>query len=541
MGRGLVLTTRMPRRLHLINPRYRFKHYAAQAEMARLLGRQKMQVPLQLPLLAALTPPSWQVRIIDDETDPLPAEVPALAGITTLSATSGRAYELAALYRARGAKVVLGGSYVTFMVEEALQHADSVVVGEAEETWPRLLADAAVGRLQRVYRADAPPPFHTSPPPRWELLDKRQMMSVGVETSRGCPFDCAFCMVHTMFGRKMRLRAPEDVVREIRAAPLKRLFFVADNFALRKGYARELVGQLRGLGISWVCQTGIDIADQPDLLQAMAEAGCISILIGFESLNPAVMGGFRKNQDHLSRYAEVVRRIHAQGMHVLASFVVGFDADELSAFDRIREFVEANDIVYPMLNVLSVSPGSPIHARLAKAGRLGSLPAEYRNGMFPCVHYYRMGQRELLEKYFQTLRALFSTESFRARALRLFGAGGFRREAVDSVPLLEKVTTSATVLRRFLLGRDRAKRDLFLKLLALARQGGLAMDKLVLFLLTMQAFQDFLGTADGYLDEVRATLARTDQGPWLASHPDDPPLLVGEDCGHSTGTDADPG
>ncbi len=527
----------MQKRLQLVNPRYRFKHYAAQAELARLLGRETMQVPLQLPLLAALTPPGWRVRIVDDECEPLPGEAPDLAGITTLSATSGRAYELAAIYRARGAKVVLGGSYATFMVEEALAHADSVVVGEAEEVWPRLLADAAAGRLERVYRASAPPAFRASPPPRWDLTRAGRMMSVGVETSRGCPYACAFCMVHTMFGRRMRLREPEDVVREIRTLPLRRLFFVADNFALRKSYARELVARLKPLGLSWVCQTSIDIADEPELLAAMAEAGCLSILIGFETLNPAVMEGFRKNQDHLARYAEVVRRIHAHGIHVLASFVVGFDADDLSSFDRVREFVEANDILYPMLNVLSVSPGSPIHARMASAGRLGDLPAEYRNGMFPCVHYYRMGQRELLEKYFQTLRALFATESVRARALRLFRSGAFRREGTGGVPLREKVTTSATVLRRFAFTRDAGKRALFLELMGMARRHELAMDKLVLFLLSVASFQDFLGTADGYLDEVRATLAQSDLGPWRDTHPDDPPLLLGEECGHPAGAE----
>jgi radical SAM superfamily enzyme YgiQ (UPF0313 family) len=521
------------RHLLLVNPRFRFKHYAAQAELARLVGKRLMQIPLQLPLLAALTPPGWRVRIADDETERLPERPrPDLVGITTLHATSARAYEIAARYRALGSKVVLGGSYATFRVEEALQHADCVVAGEAEEVWPRLLADLEAGRLQRVYRAETPPAFRTSPPPRWDLVKPGQMLSVGVETSRGCPYGCPFCMVHTMFGRKVRYREPEDVVRELRAAPHRRLFFLADNFALKTGYARELVERLKPLGFTWVCQASIDIVDHPELLDAMAEAGCLSILIGFESLNPSVTAILQKNVDHFKRFGDAVRAVHARGILVLASFVVGFDADRLDAFDRILEFTEQHDVVFPMINILSAAAGTLIHERMAQAGRLCDLPADYRNGMFPCVHYLRMGQRELLDKYFDTLRALYAPAAVRTRAVRLFSSGAFQREAKDVVPLGEKITTSATVLRRYLLTRDPAKRGLFLELMKLARTKRLAMDKLVLFLLSMEGIQDFLREANGYLPEVRAALARTDQGPWIDRHPDAEPILVGEECAH---------
>lgn len=520
------------RRIYLISPRYKFSHYAAQRELCRLLGKHRISPPGALPLVAALTPPGWEVRIIDDENQPLVLEPrPDLVGITTLSATSERCTEIAAIYRALGIPVVFGGPWATFRTEEALQHADHVVVGEAEGAWQRLLGDLERGKAARIYRNDELPAFRTSPIPRWDLCDIEHTMTVAVETSRGCPFACQFCVVHKMFGRTMRFRDPDDVVREIRAAPIKRIFFVADNFAIDKEYARALVRKLMPLRISWVCQTSIQVADDPEFLREMAAAGCISVLIGFESLNKAALRGVRKTHNRIETFERAIRNVHAAGMHVLASFIVGFDEDTLETFSVIRDFVERNDLVFPMINSMSVAPGTAIYERMAQEGRIEVVEPAFRNGIFPCMHYFNFSQREMLDEFFATLFALFDWQSITRRAVRLFSRGEFSRPSTEQVSLAEKIRTSAVVLRRFALSRDPHKRALLGELLRLIRQGKLAPDKAIIFLLDMQAFSDFLADARSYLPEVRARVGRIDQGPWRArSRPGSVVVSVFEGC-----------
>jgi radical SAM superfamily enzyme YgiQ (UPF0313 family) len=522
-------------RLYLINPRFKYKHYAAQHELSRLVGKKRMTIPVQLPLLAALTPSSWDVEIIDDETDELVYRpLPDLVGISTVSATMGRVCEIADSYRSRGARVVLGGVYATYRPEVCLEHADHVIVGEAEGAWQRFLADFEGGTARQIYKNEEPPAFKRSVVPRWDLIDVASTMTVSVETSRGCPFDCDFCVVNKMFGHKMRFREIDDVIREIEAAPINRVFFVADNFALRKRYARELVRRLEPLKITWICQTSIQVADDPQFLREMADAGCSAMLIGFESLNAAALTGVKKHHNHIEEFERAIAAVHAVGIHVLASFIVGFDEDTLETFDVIEEFVERNDLLFTMMNILSIAPGTALFERMAVAGRVNAVESAYRNGIFPCMDYNNFSQRELFDRFFEVTTRLFSWERLSERALRLFSRGSFHRTGPEDVPTSEKISVMASLTRRFLFSPNAAKRRLFIELMKMVRLGTVAPDKVALFLLNMEAFNQFFREAEVALPAVRARIDAVDRGPFRARRVNDgaadgasPPLAVG--------------
>jgi radical SAM superfamily enzyme YgiQ (UPF0313 family) len=503
---------KQPRTLFLINPAFKYKHYGAQDELSRLMGKKKMSIPLALPLIAALTPSHYRIRIIDDETDTIAwDEKPDLVGITTLVSTIDRAYVIADRFRSNGVPVVMGGPFATFMSDEALLHADAVVVGEAEGSWQALLSDFENGKMDRVYSQKAPSGFNTSPIPRWDLVKTDDLMTLGVQASRGCPYNCEFCLVNKMFGHRMRYRDPDDVIDEIKALPLKKVFFVDDNLTIKKKFAKELIKKLRPLSISWVCQCSIDVADDDELLSDMAESGCLSILIGFESLRPESLKETHKTHNRVEEYGKAIAKIHSFGINVLASFVVGFDADTTADFDHIVAFAEENNVLYTMLSVLAAAPGTDLYQRMEDENRLVDCPRDFINGAFPCMRYKHFSQTEILEKYFSTLRKLQNFSSLRKRALALFETGAFAKSGIsEKVCLSDKISTSALLVRRFLFSSDKEKRALFKDLFGLIRKKKVSAEAVVVFLLSMQAIRDYLDNSSLFLEEVRQTAARMD-------------------------------
>ncbi|HMD67484.1 MAG TPA: cobalamin-dependent protein, partial [Chitinivibrionales bacterium] len=254
-------------RLLLINPFAEIKQFIANIGFAKLIGKRAGTTPLALPLLAALAPAHWDVRIIDEELEAITPGIAAdLVGITALTTTIDRAYRIADSFRARGIKVVMGGPTVTCNPDEALTHADCVVVGEAEHVWNDLLDGAEHGTLKKVYQSAAPAGYKHSPVPRWDLIDTEKIAALSVQVSRGCPFCCDFCLVSQLFGRTMRYRDIDDIMAEIQSLPKKTLFFVDDNLTANKEFARALMKRLAPLGVLWIAQVSIEIADFPDLL-----------------------------------------------------------------------------------------------------------------------------------------------------------------------------------------------------------------------------------------------------------------------------------
>jgi radical SAM superfamily enzyme YgiQ (UPF0313 family) len=500
--------------LLLVNPRAEIKQFASNVGFTRLIGKKAGTTPLALPLLAALTPAHWDVRIIDEELEPIPADIcPDLVGITALSTTIDRAFAIADSFRCRGIKVVMGGPTVTYGPDAALAHADSIVAGEAEHVWRDLLMAVENGTLQRIYSSPIPVVYINSPVPKWNLINVRDLAALPVQVSRGCPFRCDFCLVSRMFGQTMRYRDLDDIIAEVESLPKKTLFFVDDNLTANKEFAGKLMKRLAPLGVSWIAQVSIEIAGFPDLLADMAAAGCMHVLVGLESVNEASLGEAHKRQNNISRYAGAIRKINESGIQVNASMIVGFDNDTLDEFDKIREFADAANLWYINLNILDAIPGTALHSRIVAEGRWCNRSNELTGGMFPTIRYKHMSQVDLFDRYFQTIKTMYSWSDIGPRIIRLFSTGWFLRpERNSDISTFDKVQMSLRMLCRFLVRGESAKRRVFLALFDLVRRKKVAPEKVVFFLLTVEGIYRLFSEIEPLLPAWRARIAAQDSG-----------------------------
>ena len=332
--------------------------------------------PLALATLAALTPPSIEVSFSDDQIRPIriPADLKEvdLAAISVLSKTAHRAYEIADAYRERGIKVVLGGIHPTTVPEEALGHADAVVIGEAEGIWPQILEDLEAGRLQRIYRQEGLIDLSQSPIPRREIFKPYRLRYVPVDvvqTTRGCPFHCDFCTVNPVFGSRYRMREVASVVAEIETLHRPGLLFADDNVIGNVPYFRRLFSELAPLKLRWIGEASLAGLEDEENLRILEKSGCKALFIGFESLS-AELKSVGKVQNHPERYEEIIRRLHDHGIIAYAAFMFGFDFDDPSVFERTVEFAIANKIILAQFAILTPYPGTPLYARLQAEGRL---------------------------------------------------------------------------------------------------------------------------------------------------------------------------
>ncbi|MBN1198359.1 MAG: B12-binding domain-containing radical SAM protein [Bacteroidales bacterium] len=509
------MTTSKPYTLFLLSPRQRFINYPAHSELAKIFGKRRFMIPLALPTIAALTPDHYAIHIFDEEIEKIPDHpIPDIVGITTLAATASRAFELGDHYRKMGAIVVYGGPYASFQSEKALQHGDTVVVGEAEVLWAMVLEDFEQGKLKSIYSSPSYVDYRRSKPPRWDLVNMKRIFQVAIQVSRGCPFNCDFCLVTKTFGRKMRYRDIDNIVEEIRAAPSKYFFFVDDNLTINKRYANELMEAIKPLKISWGCMCSIDVARDDELLKAMADAGCFNILIGFESLNPDSLDASNKHHNRRGTiYEEAIRKIHAHGIHINASFVVGFDNDTLEEFDRIFDFTLKHHLPNVNLHLLNAPPGSDIYTRYQLEGRLMNCNPELGVGHFPTIHYMKMSQIELFDKYMETIKRLYSFDTVLQKARTLFSEGTFTREGGEISGWM-KARLSWITIKEFLFTTDSKKRELFFLIIHLIRTDKIAIDKGLGFLLTMLGYNRHILEHQRHMDIYRKLVIEQDQGAW---------------------------
>jgi len=328
--------------------------------------------PLALPLLAAITPPEIEVRLIDEAVEDVDLNLDAdLVGLSAITASASRAYALADHFRSRRIPVVMGGVHPSTLPEEALEHCDSVVIGEAENTWARVLQEAGQGRLQRIYKDPAPVSLENLPAPRWDLLRaKRYFIPQNVQVSRGCPMACSFCSVSSYFGRSQRSRPIPQVIEEVKALPRKLFIFVDDNIAGEPDTAKELFAAMIPLKKKWVGQCSLSIADDEELLDLATRSGCLGLLIGFESISPEVLRSIGKGINLRHKYEEAISRIHARSIHIQGSFIFGFDGDTLEGIRSTVEFVKRNRLTGVNYCHLTPFPGTKLFAELEREGRI---------------------------------------------------------------------------------------------------------------------------------------------------------------------------
>lgn len=352
---------------------------------------------MRLSVMAALTPGAFRVRLVDETFEPVPyGRGAALALIVGLTHHAPNMYAIADRLRAGGTAVVLAGMHVSAVPDEAARHADAVLVGEGEAVWPRVLDDFAAGRLRARYDG-WPADLDTLPPPRRDLLNLRfYHPGQVIETSRGCPVGCSFCGVGRFFGAAYRTKSPETVAREVMQLfgprPLqakwktwlgrhwhpdipyfveKRLLYVMDsNFAGDLRHARAMCRVFAGADIRWYGHMSLNAARDEDLLDRMADSGCLSVNLGFESLSQAAIDAMGKGSNRVTEYATAIRRIHDRGMGIMGTFIVGFDQDTPEVFERIAAFALEHRLETAFTLILTPLPGTGLGERLAAEGRI---------------------------------------------------------------------------------------------------------------------------------------------------------------------------
>lgn len=502
--------------IYIILPNQKYVNYYGQTELAKMLGKKKFMLPLSAPMIAAITPPEYEVKIFDEEVEDIPSQLPDLVAISALATTATRGYALGDYYRARGIKVAMGGPYVSFMIDEALAHCDSVIVGEAEGLWEEFLQDFEQGKLKQVYHASAYCDFKMIAAPRWDLVNMKKVFQVGVQISRGCPYKCEFCLVTKLFGNKMRYRDWDNVVEELKSLPVRKVLFVDDNLTANKRRAHELMALLQPLNISWGCMSSIEIANDEKLLREMSDAGCFNILIGFESLNAGSLNETNKKQNRDAEiYEEAIRKIHNQGIHITASFVIGFDNDTPEEFEKLYQFTQRTGLCYINFNILGAPHGTELYHRLKSEGRVYDNNPDMMGGLFPSIHYMKMSQRELFDNYLNTLTRMFSFASLYEKAKIVFGQGNFVYPYKDGKPKLGFILSMLwKLVYHYFFEQEAYKKKLFHYIISLIRNKKVARDMGLSFLLSMISYNRHIKQLHRDAPHYRELIKQYDKGSW---------------------------
>jgi len=338
----------------------------------RNIGKVFYLPQMALALLASLTPPDIDISITDELVQPIDFDKEAdLVGITVNTETAVRAYEVADEFRSRGVPVVLGGIHPKVAQNEAIQHANALVLGEAEGIWTQLLEDFRNGSLKTFYRSDMFPSLENSPPPRREIFQRNKYDTINlVQTSRGCPYACHFCSVSTLYGEGVRLRSVDDVIAEIKTLKGNKLFFVDDNIVGRTGYAKQLFTRLIPLKMKWVGQASVTVANKEEMLKLLHKSGCQGLFVGFETTSIDSLKQVGKIQNVNNNYFESIKKLHDNGILLLGSFIVGFDSDDKSCFERLLEFAVKSKIDIVNLCILTPYPGTALYEKMKEEKRL---------------------------------------------------------------------------------------------------------------------------------------------------------------------------
>jgi radical SAM superfamily enzyme YgiQ (UPF0313 family) len=369
-----------PMRVHLIT---------AESPGSRRLRRGRLiQFPqLTMPLIAALTPREHQVSHTDEIVEPARFDAPAdLVGITAPTPSALHAYDLAREFRRRGVPVVIGGPHATALPEEAARHADAVVVGEAEDTWPRVLDDARRGRLEQVYVSTRQAPLAGMPMPRWDLIKGRRYGKSVTIATRGCPHRCDYCSIPLLYGPgTFRCRPIDEVVREVASSPTRAVVFWDDNIGARPRYAKDLFRALAPLRKWWTSQCTATAASDEELIALAARSGCKALFLGFESISQASLAATNKRHNRVDDYRRLIALLHRYGIAVHLGIMFGFDQDDRGIFRRTAEFLDEARVDVATVSMVVPMPGTPTFRRLCRDGRILTTDWSKYDGKKHCV------------------------------------------------------------------------------------------------------------------------------------------------------------
>jgi radical SAM superfamily enzyme YgiQ (UPF0313 family) len=328
--------------------------------------------PLNLGVLAALTPRDVNVVMYDDRCEPIPYHLPTdLVAITVETYTARRSYEIAAEYRRRGVPVIMGGFQPTFAPDECAAHADSLFIGDAETLWATVIDDARKGALKPLYTAPPGRP-QTGVMTRRDIYEGKGYLPISLmQFTRGCRFVCDFCAVTKYFDRQHFIRAIDETLREIESQNRKLVFFVDDNIASNAQALKELCRALIPMRINWVSQASLDITADREAMALMAESGCLGHIMGFESITKASIKEARKapNIGKFDTYETQIAILRDYGFQTWAAFTLGYDHDTVDSVRATLDFALKNRFTFAAFNILMPYPNTPLYDRLSQEGR----------------------------------------------------------------------------------------------------------------------------------------------------------------------------
>jgi len=388
--------------------------------------RRSTSVPkLNLSLLAAYADDLFDVRIIDETVEDIDFDVKAdLVAITVLTLVANRAYEIAAEFSQRGAKIVMGGFHISFFPEEAAAHADALVMGEAEGVWEQLLKDFLEGKIKTCYQREIPHSLVGLRKPRLDLVKKENYSAPNVmETARGCPNRCAYCSVARFWGYRYRFRPVHEVIDEIRSMPPGDIVFVDDNIIGSPVRARELFKAMIPLKRKWSSQADMKLAKDPELLELCAKSGCQWLFMGIESINSQNLKDMGKSRvNKVKEYKESIGAIQKAGINVFGSFIFGFDHDDRTIFDHTVQFCEDNRLQAANFYIFVPLPSTSLFDTMEKEGRILDRDWSHYDGNHVVFQPQLMTPKDLLEGYLHAYRSFYSISSIIKRTFK------FRRD-----------------------------------------------------------------------------------------------------------------
>lgn len=380
--------------------------------------KRRMSPSIALLVLASITSNEHEVYIEDENVCRLNLnDRPDFVGISVNVDTSKRAYQIATIYRSKGIPVILGGIHASANPEEALQFADSVCIGEAENLWQDILHDVQKGQLHQQYYNSNPTDLVKFPIPKWSLIERTKYLYNNIViTSRGCPFTCEFCYnsceyIHHSF----RNRPIENVVEEIKKLGTKQVMFVDDNFIGNVSWTKDFLRAIKPLGLKWHAAVSVNAGSHLDLLDEMQESGCQSLFIGFETINKHSIQSVNKHQNNIDVYEKFIGEIHSRGIMVNASMVFGFDHDYPDVFQYTLDWLIKNKIETMTAHILTPYPGTKIHKKFVQAGRITDFDSTHYNTSHVVFSPQNLTREELYNGYIWIYKEFYSFKNILKR------------------------------------------------------------------------------------------------------------------------------